>query len=149
FFAIISSQTLAQGKTDWLGYGFDIARTGYNPNESILGPGNVAALQQLWAFDAAAFARSLSPPPATTSGHFRAQALVATNVAVGGRPMDLILIGDNDGLFFALDANTSNAAGTIVWVRQLPAVVPGCTTAGSSGILGTATIDRSANGGNG
>ncbi len=141
--ALASSQAMGQ-KVDWLTYGFDLARSGYNPNENLLGPSNVASLQQAWAFDAAKFARSLSPPPPITSGHFRAQPLVATNVTVGGNNMDLVLVGDNDGLFFALDANSSSSQGSIVWTRQIPTVKPACTSASISGILGTATVDRSA-----
>src|SRR5438874_11122228 len=36
---------------DWPGYGYDAQRTGYNPNETVLGTGNVGSLTQKWAYD--------------------------------------------------------------------------------------------------
>jgi hypothetical protein len=147
--ALASSPGAAQTKTDWPTFGFDLAHSGYNPNERVLSPATAARLQLAWEFDAAAFARSLSPPPTTTTGHFRAQPLVASNVSVGGVPMDLVLVGDNDGLFIALDANSVNPNGGVVWYRSLGTIRPGCTTSIPAGILGTAALDRNDNNGPG
>jgi outer membrane protein assembly factor BamB len=33
---------------DWPQFGFDSGYSGFNPNETVLGPGNVASLQQVW-----------------------------------------------------------------------------------------------------
>jgi PQQ-like domain len=134
-----SSGARAHAKTDWPTIAFDLARSGHNPNETNLGTSNVASLQQIWAFDA----RTLS---GFKTDRFRGQAIVASNVVVNGRPTDLVLIGDNEGFFIALDADSSNPSGSVVWHNKIPQV-SSCNS--RTGIRGTAAVDRAANGGKG
>ena len=41
----------APSAVDWSTYGYDLQRTGYNPDESQLGVANAADLHQSWAVD--------------------------------------------------------------------------------------------------
>ena len=63
--------------------------------------------------------------------------------------MDLVLIGNNAGMFFALDANSTNPAGSVVWSRSVGTVQPACTTVNLGGIEGGPALDRAAQGGRG
>jgi outer membrane protein assembly factor BamB len=123
----------ADGLHDWPMWGYDTARTGFNPTETILTPSTVPNLHLLWTFP---FALQSDNAPVFASG-----------VDVDGTPTDLVYAGDRSGTFYAIDA----ATGTEVWSRNLG------THAACPGILGvtdTAVIDRSRNvlfvvGGNG
>ena len=107
---------------DWLTWGYDTERTGYNPNETILGPSTVPNLHPLWTFP---FALKSDNAP-----------VLASDVDVDGQSTDLIYAGDRTGTFHAIDADT----GVELWSRQLGTNV---TCAGDLGVTGTAVIDRS------
>src|SRR5512132_4343783 len=85
---------------DWPTFGFNNLRQGNNPNETTLGPTNVQNLVANWSFAA--------------QGAITAQPVLAEGVNVNGTPMDLRFVGDNNGNFFALDANSTNPAGIIM-----------------------------------
>src|SRR5438477_126416 len=69
----------AQGGVDWATYGFDLARSGYNPSEATLTTDNVSRLERKWSAD-------LGDP-------ITAQPLYAAGVAVGGQTRDLVYVG--------------------------------------------------------
>lgn len=73
----------------WAQFGFDAAHTGFNPDESILSPANVAQLTPAWIYHTPGFVSPSSPA-----------------VANG-----LVYIGDQEGWLHALDA----FSGTEVW----------------------------------
>ena len=146
----IRSQSAAPPKIDWPTYGFDTLRTSANPSETAIGPANVASLVLAWAFSPGAFENAHDPQRGAKSARLAAQAVVATSVTVGGTVHDLVLLGDNYGTFFALDANAASAAGGVLWhtaLGNISQTVNGVTH--YSGVRGTAALDRTANGGKG
>ena len=114
----------ADSGQDWTTWGYDVQRTGYNPNETTLSPTTVHGLHLLWSF----------PFPLKSDN----APVLATNVLVDGVPTNLIYAGDRTGTFHAVNADT----GTEVWSRQLGTNV---TCAGVLGVTDTAVIDRSTN----
>lgn len=126
-------------ETDWPTFGFNNLRQGSNPNETTLGATNVKNLVAKWSF--------------ATQGVITAQPVVANGVSVNGTPKDLLFVGDNNGHFFALDAKSTNPAGTIIWTRSLGFLqpTPPCEDLPNNhfGIIGSAAISRTANGGRG
>ena len=124
---------------DWPTFGFNLKRQGSNPNETTLGPTNVGNLIPEWTF--------------LTQGVVTAQPVLAQGVIVNGTPVDLLFVGDNDGNLLALDAKSTNPAGTVVWTRSLGFLQPAtpCPDLRNNhwGIIGSAAISRTANGGRG
>jgi outer membrane protein assembly factor BamB len=90
--------------TDWTTWGFDVARSGYNPNETVLNPTTATQLRQTWTFDAGAIIDT--------------QPTVASNVTITARGVpttaNLVFVGSEHGDFFAVNA----ANGIPVWRRQ-------------------------------
>ncbi len=123
---------------DWPTFGFSNLRQGSNPNETTIGAANVASLIPKWSFD--------------TQGVVTAQPVLAQGVVVNGTPRDLLIVGDNDGHLFALDANSTNPAGTVVWTTALGFLEPApdaCFDLPNNhfGIIGSPAISRTAGGG--
>jgi outer membrane protein assembly factor BamB len=121
-------------KMDWQTWGYDTARTGHNPNETILGPSTVPGLRHLWTFP---FAGKSDNAPVFAAG-----------VSVHGVRTDIVYAGDRTGAFDAVNASD----GSLVWSRNLGTEATPCF--GVLGVTDTAVIDRSANrlyvvGGNG
>jgi outer membrane protein assembly factor BamB len=104
---------------DWTTFGFDNARTGFNPAEAALSP---ATFEQLWAYD--------------LGGVINAQPLYADDL--GGR--DVVFAGSERGTFAALDAVT----GEEIWTRRLSTVDTICNDVpeGIHGISATPVLDR-------
>ena len=129
------AQSVVPAYTDWSTFGFDVARSGYNPNETTLTPGNVSSLQLSWSVDLGAA--------------IDAQAVVATNVAVkphgnkSATAMTLVYVGTEGGTFYALGADT----GQTIWHKSLGMQSTSCgdLPSGQFGITGTATFVRSTN----
>src|SRR5256712_6691455 len=76
---ILSGPAGAASSVDWPTYGYDTFRTGYNPNETILGSGTVGGLHELWSFDLGAVTIM--------------QPAYAAGVQVHGTPTDVVYIG--------------------------------------------------------
>ncbi len=110
---------------DWPTWGYDVARTGHNPNETVLSPSTVGGLHLLWSFP---FAGQSDNAPVFAAG-----------VDVNGTATDLVYAGDRSGAFHAVDAST----GQEVWSRDLGDPVTAC--GGVLGVTDTAVIDRSRN----
>lgn len=115
--------------TDWSTFGDNLQRTNYNPNESTLGPSNVASLKLSWSANLGA---------AVTD-----QPVIATNVSIGGTPTTVAYIGTEAGKFYALNADT----GAVIWSASLGTITSACADlpGGTFGITGTATYDKSTN----
>jgi outer membrane protein assembly factor BamB len=110
---------------DWSMWGYDIARTGHNPDETILGPSTVPGLHLLWTFPLGA--KSDNAP------------VLASGVDVGGTSTDIVYAGDRTGAFYAVNA----ATGQQVWSRNLG--TPKLTCGGLLGVTDTPLIDRARN----
>jgi outer membrane protein assembly factor BamB len=119
-----ASVTPADAGQDWTTWGYDVQRTGFNPNETTLSPATVHGLHLLWSFP---FALKSDNAP-----------VLASNVPVDEVPTNLIYAGDRTGTFHAVNADT----GAEVWSRQLGMNL---TCAGVLGVTDTAVIDRSTN----
>ncbi len=109
--------------TDWGTWGFDQARTGYNPFERDLTTTTVAGLRQRWTFDLHAAVDT--------------QPIVASNVRTLG---NLVFAGSEHGLFFAVNSVT----GRELWDRSLGEVSTGCgsTPDRRFGVTGAAAYSR-------
>lgn len=115
--------------TDWSTFGDTLSRSSYNPNETTLTPSNVHSLHLTWS--------------ANLGAAIDAQPIVATNVPVNGTPATVLYVGAENGMFYALSADT----GAVIWSQQLGAVTTACLDlpGGKFGITGTATFDRTTN----
>ena len=115
--------------TDWLMYGFDLQRTGENPNETILTPATVAGLHKLWSFNLGAVTIM--------------QPVLAEHVMVNSSPQDLVFIGSEHGDFYALNAES----GALVWQRNLGSQQTACGDIPGNifGVSGSPSIDRAGN----
>jgi len=112
---------------DWTTFGFDSTRTGENPFESRISPGNVGSLRNIWSFD--------------VGGAVDAEPLVVHAIRVGGTRRDLVLVATEQGDVFALDA----ATGREQWRRHLGAEHTACPDlpGGVFGVTSTPAVDRS------
>jgi outer membrane protein assembly factor BamB len=119
---LLSHGTAARAQTNWLTFGFDQERTGYNPQETILSPQTVPALQFQWSVYLGA---PMTAQPVEANGLLYAATLA--------------------GMLYALDPSS----GSVVWSVQLgtTSVPPNCTVTAQDGttvgIIGTPTIDLS------
>ena len=149
--ALVTGSALAQPKVDWPTYAFDSLRSGANPAETLLGAGTVSQLAAAWQFNPANADLALNPLANPANARVGGQPVLAAGVMVNGQAVDLLLFGDNNGFFYALDANSTSKSGTIVWSAALgTASGPAC--GGNTSIFGVraaAAIDRTANNGNG
>lgn len=119
----------AASPVDWSTFGYDLQRTGYNPNESTITTSNVATLHPMW-FTLPAVGTQMQGEPA-----------LAMNVNVGGSSRNLLYAGATQGVLYAIDADT----GSVVWSKQLGTgsyTCPGSTTAANWGVGGAAQVDR-------
>jgi outer membrane protein assembly factor BamB len=91
---------------DWLTYGHDPQRTGYNPSEVELSPANAGNLSLLWQsqLDNVPLALSALTAPVVADG-------VKTEVG----PKTLVFVAGSSNTFFAIDAKN----GKVVWTRTL------------------------------
>ena len=119
----------AAGGADWSTYGYDDARTGYNPNETILSTSTVGGLHEVWSYDLGAVTIS---QPAFASG-----------VMVNSQPTDIVYEGSEHGHLVALNA----ATGALIWDRDLGSVDTECHDMPDTifGVSGTPVIVRSQN----
>jgi outer membrane protein assembly factor BamB len=127
--------------TDWTTWGFDLARSGYNPDETALNPTTVKRLRRRWTFDARAIIDT--------------QPTVATRVRITVRrkrtTANLVLVGSEHGGFFAVNA----ATGVPVWrrlggsgrYRSLGDRLTGCDDIPDRtfGVTSTPVLDRASN----
>lgn len=114
---------------DWNTFGGGLQRLGYNPSETTLSTTTVAnGLNLLWSTD--------------LGGAITAQPVLATNVTVAGASHNVLYVGAENNVFYAVDADT----GAILWSNTTfggPLHGP-CSDlpGGQFGITGTATYDK-------
>ena len=115
--------------TDWDTFGFDLRRTGYNPNETTVGPSNVGTLQKVWSFNVD-----------STMVH---EPVYAAGINVNGQPTNILYAGSQYGsTMYAINA----ATGAAVWQDPVPSATYHCGTSTSQFSIGeTPTIDRGKN----
>ncbi len=119
---------------DWPTQSFDIARTGENPNETVLSASTVHGLHLLWS------ARIAGD---TTSKYSNSQPVVAAGVSVGGVPTDIVYTGDEHGYFAAFNAMN----GALIWRKSLGSIATQCGDIPDKifGVTDAATIDHAHN----
>jgi outer membrane protein assembly factor BamB len=114
--------TAARAQTNWLTFGFDQERTGYNPQETILSTQTVPSLTLQWGVNLGA---PMTSQPIEANGLLYAATLA--------------------GMVYTLDPSS----GSVVWSVQLgtTSVAPNCTVTAQDGttvgIIGTPTFDVS------
>ncbi|HEY6486458.1 MAG TPA: LamG-like jellyroll fold domain-containing protein [Candidatus Cybelea sp.] len=115
--------------TDWDSFGFDLQRTGYNPNETTISPNNVGSLQQVWVYNVG-----------STMVH---EPVYAYGVSVGGQPTNIIYAGSQYGsTMYAINAST----GATVWSDPVASSSYKCGKSSSQfGVGETPAIDRAKN----
>ena len=131
---------------DWPTYGFDTLRTSYNPKETALSPDTVGNLTQLWQFNIAAYDRTLNHNVTRNTAVISGEPLVAAAVPTAGGTTDLVLAGDGNGYFYALDANSTAPGGTVVWHSFLGTRTVGDPIDRTFGVRSTPVLDRSGSG---
>lgn len=116
------------GAVDWTTFGFDVARTGFNPLESTIGTTNAASLHAVWS-------RNLGGP-------IFGQPVIATGVATASGVADVAYVGTKNGRFFALRATD----GSILWSTQLGTLAYSCEGGTAhTGVDRAGMIDRANN----
>ncbi|TAM60406.1 hypothetical protein EPN52_05065, partial [bacterium] len=125
--ATLSSPPPSTKYVDWSTFGFDLARSGYNPNETTIGTSNVANLHQIWSL-------ALGGTPII------AEPVLAQGVSIGGVSQNVLYVGTQGGLFSAVNADT----GAVIWQKHLGTTTYICSSF-PFGIAGTATFDRKTN----
>jgi hypothetical protein len=100
---------IAPASNEWLTWGYDQERTGWNRAETTLSPKNVSKLKPLWStqlsikFDKYVLSTGTSP-------------IVVSGVATPAGPADIVFILGADDTLFALDANS----GKQIWSKSFP-----------------------------
>ena len=119
---------------DWLTFGHDQQRTGWNSSETSLNLGNVSRLKVLWS----------TQLPVTPSPHAMqtlTEPLVVSGVSTPSGVKTLAFVIDNDSTLMAVDA----ADGTLLWKKHYDNPHPpvrGATRLCSNTEQATPTIDR-------
>jgi hypothetical protein len=144
--ALCGSGAAMAASIDWPTYGFTSLRSNYNPSETAITPATVTGLTPLWSFNAKAFDTSIGTSINPNGDTLGGQPIVAANVTTASGTTDLVLIGDNSGTFFALDANTTTATGSVIWYRSLGTTAVGAPVNKAYGIRSTAALDHSGTG---
>jgi hypothetical protein len=98
-----------QSTGDWLTWGYDPERTGWNKGESTLSKDNVSGLELKWS-------AQLSTPPREIVLSTLTAPVVAEGVNTPQGRKTLVFIVGSDDSVFAIDAGT----GKIVWQKSFP-----------------------------
>ena len=116
-------------QVDWTTYGYDVQRTGYNPDETVIGTGNVGGLHLSWSVSLGAV--------------MIAQPVEAAGLTFGQSTKNAIYVGTEHGELYALDASN----GQTLWHVNLGSVQTNCFDMPDAvfGIGGAGVIDRAAN----
>jgi len=125
--ALTAPAAAAPSNADWPTISFDIQRTGANTSETTIGSDNASRLHQKWSF--------------TTDGVIDTSPVVASDVQVGEGKRQIVYVGSEHGIFYALDA----ATGSLLWKRNLGSIHTLCEDlpGGIFGITSAPVIDRS------
>lgn len=99
---------LATAQSEWLTWGYDQARTGWNQAETSLTKENVSRLELKWK------AQLPTPPKEVVLSTLTAP-LVAT-MKVAGEPRTRVFVVGSDNTVYAIDSET----GEVVWKKMFP-----------------------------
>ncbi len=120
---------------DWPTFGDTLQRTGFNANEATLSASSLSSGPLKLAWQA----------PVDLGAAITAQPILATNVTVQGTPANVLYVGAENNVFYAINADS----GTVLWKNTTlgSALSTNCTDLPSNqfGITETATYDRNAN----
>ncbi len=94
---------------EWLTWGYDQERTGWNRAETTLNSKNVSGLKQLWS-------TQLNVPADKYVLSTMTAPVLAAGVATPAGPRDLLFILGANDMLFAVDANS----GQIAWQKSFP-----------------------------
>jgi outer membrane protein assembly factor BamB len=127
-FAVALVLVLSACTTDWATWGNGPDRHGENRLESKIGVSNVSQLTQKWSVDLGAISNTAP--------------IVANGLEVNGTKTDVVFVGNEHGMFFAI-----SSAGSVLWSRDLGSQTTGCddTPDGTFGVTGSAVFDRPTN----
>src|SRR5215467_6329745 len=98
----------AAAQSEWLTWGYDQQRTGWNQSETVLTKNNVSQLEVKWK-------AQLSIPPREEVLSTLTAPLVATVNGPRG-PVTRVFVVGSDNTVYAIDAET----GKITWERRFP-----------------------------
>ena len=108
---------------DWPMYGHDIARTNFNPNETLLGPANVAQWVQRWQANVGSGSTATSSTPAVADGRVFAASsrtagdnLFAFDAVNGGAPLWTAFVGYQSSCFNGGVGSSPAVGGTTLVV---------------------------------
>ncbi|HEY1876768.1 MAG TPA: PQQ-binding-like beta-propeller repeat protein [Rhizomicrobium sp.] len=99
----------APATNEWLTWGYDQERTGWNRAETTLTPQNVRGLKQLWS-------TQLSVPVDKYVLSTMTAPVVAAGVSTAAGPKDMLFILGANNVVYALDAN----GGQLLWQKSYP-----------------------------
>ncbi|HUE62871.1 MAG TPA: PQQ-binding-like beta-propeller repeat protein [Rhizomicrobium sp.] len=104
-----AGQAQPPGSSDWLSFGYDQQRSGWNAAETTLSPGNAGRLKLLWSIQ-------LPTPPQDTALSTLTAPLVVGGVDTPQGRKNLVFTVGIDDTIFAIDADT----GQIAWQKTFP-----------------------------
>src|SRR5579862_9841587 len=107
-FVLLWAPALTAADSEWLTWGYDPQRTGWNQAETVLTTDNVARLELKWK------ARLATPPREEVLSTMTAP-LVATVSGPRG-PVSRVFVVGSDNTVFAIDA----LSGEVAWQRRFP-----------------------------
>jgi hypothetical protein len=141
------------GTTNTLTYHGSPARTGWNSNETVLTPANVAAnLGQVWSsprLDSVTLGGTTYAPHIYASPLY-VDSLHVTGGTYAGQTVGAVFTATSTGFVYAIKAfdtagTTNIPAGTILWGKSLGQPTPTLDGGVTVGVLSTPTIDLSTN----
>jgi len=100
--------SFAAAQSDWLTWGYDQQRTGWNQSEAVLSKDNVSRLEVKWK-------AQLSTPPREEVLSTLSAPLVATVNGPRGQVTRVFVVG-SDNTVYAIDSET----GEVAWQRRFP-----------------------------
>ena len=101
--------TIPPASNEWLTWGYDQERTGWNRAETTLMPKNVGGLKQLWS-------TQLSVPVDQYVLSTMTAPVLAAGVATASGPADILFVLGSNDVLFAVDAN----GGKQLWSKSFP-----------------------------
>jgi len=107
--ALLSPAASQAQASDWLTFGYDQQRSGWNAAETALSPANVSRLKLLWS-------TQLSTPPQDVALSTLTSPLAVEDVETAQGKKNLLLTVGIDDTIFAIDADS----GKIVWQKTFP-----------------------------
>jgi len=97
-FSSVTAQLSISSTSDWDSYGYDLERTGYNPNETTVGVSNVSSLEEIWTF--------------SVRSNMVREPVLAGGVNINGTATNVLYAGSDFGAtMYAINADT----GAEIW----------------------------------